>query len=114
MHLGTTGHPAVAAALQRPRHDVEQWLRAVLTGVPEPPYCTCGPPLVPYAPKAQGSLPRGSTYCTYAVRVPASNVPHVPRTCRGATGYEYEHEPAQHIVPQLETEEPLRTSSNYW
>ena len=31
------------------------------------------------APKAQGSLPRGGTHCTYAVRVPASGVPHVPR-----------------------------------
>ena len=26
----------------------------------------------------------------------------------------YEHEHAQHIVPQLETEQPLRTSSAYW
>ena len=31
------------------------------------------------------------------------------------TGYEDAYEqPAQHIVPQLETEQPLRTSSTYW
>ena len=55
------------------------------TYVPEPPYSTyrlCVPAIcVLYAPEAQGSLPRGATHCTYAVRVPASAVPyayHVP------------------------------------
>ena len=33
-----------------------------------------------YVPEAQGSLPRGATHCTYAVRVPTSAVPYVPRT----------------------------------
>ena len=33
-----------------------------------------------HVPKAQGSLARGATHCTYAVRVPASGVPYVPRT----------------------------------
>ena len=36
------------------------------------------------------------------------------RTVAHPTGYEYEYEPAQHIVPQLETEQPLRRSSAYW
>ena len=31
-----------------------------------------------------------------------------------SNGYEYEYEPAQHIVPQLEREQPLRTNSAYW
>ena len=40
--------------------------------------------------------------------------PHVPWR-HTTTGYEDAYEqPAQHIVPQLETEQPLRTSSTYW
>ena len=31
-----------------------------------------------HIPEAQGSLPPGPHYCTYAVRVPASGVPYVP------------------------------------
>ena len=32
-----------------------------------------------------------------------------------STGYEDAYEqPAQHMVPQLETDQPLRTSSTYW
>ena len=34
---------------------------------------------MPYVPEAQGSLPRAPTHGTYAVRVPASGVPFVPR-----------------------------------
>ena len=33
-----------------------------------------------YIPEAQGNWPRGAERCTYAVRVPASGVPYVPRT----------------------------------
>ena len=33
-----------------------------------------------YVPEAQGSFSLGPTHCTYAVRVPASGVPYVPRT----------------------------------
>ena len=39
-----------------------------------------------YVPEAQGSLPRGAQYGTYAVRVPASGVPYVPRTVWCTTG----------------------------
>ena len=41
-------------------------------------------------------------------------MPYVPGVPWHTTGYEYEYEPAQHIVPQLETEQPLRPSSAYW
>ena len=37
------------------------------------------PPALLYVPDAQGSLHQGSTYCTYAIRVPGG-VPYVPRT----------------------------------
>ena len=61
-------------------HDNECWQpRCADTYAAEPPYCTYGVRVpascVVYAPKTQGSLPRGST-----VRVPASAVPCVPRT----------------------------------
>ena len=39
----------------------------------------CQPPALLYVPDAQGSLHQGSTYCTYAIRVPGG-VPYVPRT----------------------------------
>ena len=119
MHLGITGHQAASAALQRPCHHVEQWLRAALTRTSRSLRTAhtgyvYQPVLRAYAPKAQGSLPRCPTHCTYAARVPASGVPYVPGVPWHTTGYEYEYEPAQHIMPQLETEQPLRPSSAYW
>eukprot|EP00964_Phaeocystis_antarctica_P129578 scaffold93421_cov51-Phaeocystis_antarctica.AAC.1 len=43
-----------------------------------------------YVPEAQGSLlRRGATRCTYAVRVPASGVPYVPRTVWCTTGEQW-------------------------
>ena len=49
------------------------------TCVPEPPYCTYGlrvpASCVLYVSEAQGSLPRGATHSTCAVRVPASCLP---------------------------------------
>ena len=45
---------------------------------PEPPYCTCR--TAPHRTASQDSWPSGGHCCTYAVRVPASGVPHVPRS----------------------------------
>ena len=59
-------------------NDNELWQPALLTSTPRGlgAVRTCVPAsCVAYVPKAQGSLPRGST-----VRAPASGVPYVPRT----------------------------------
>ena len=45
----------------------------------EPPRCTYdSASRVLYVPEAQGSLPQAGRDCTYAARVSASGVPHVP------------------------------------
>jgi len=92
MRLGTTGHQAASTALQRPCHHVEQWLRAALTRTSRSLRTAhtgyvYQPILRAYAPKAQGSLPRCPTHCTYAARVPTSGVPYAPRTAYRGTHY---------------------------
>ena len=45
-----------------------------------------------YVLEAQGSLPLGPAHCTYAVRVPASGVPYVPRTVAPQAAGHFFHE----------------------
>ena len=61
VQFGLSGDPAVSACVDR-------------YGPRVPASC------VLHVPEAQGSLPRGTTHCTYGVRVPASGVRHVLRT----------------------------------
>eukprot|EP00964_Phaeocystis_antarctica_P017320 scaffold9562_cov63-Phaeocystis_antarctica.AAC.3 len=53
-----------------------------------PPCCAYGRPAARmlYVSEAQGSWPRAGHDCTYAARVSASGVPHVPRAVGGTPG----------------------------
>ena len=70
--------------------EVISLVQSVHTHVPEPPYRTYGLRVPasrgPYVPEAQGSLPRGHTHCTHAVRRSLRTVRtgyvHQPRACR--------------------------------
>ena len=61
VQFGLSGDPAVSVRVDR-------------YGPRVPASC------VLHVPEAQGSLPRGTTHCTYRTHVPASGVPYVPRT----------------------------------
>ena len=89
------------------------------TYVPESPYCTYGlrVPAHPACLRTKGAgqlAPVPHALYVRCTRTSLGRAVRTGRTVAHPTGYEYEYEPAQHIVPQLETEQPLRPSSAYW